>query len=112
MIHRFFAAAALSAALLAPAAHAQTDSIDFTLTNNTSRTLLSLYISVPATNSWEEDIFGADVLAPGATFNISINDGLPECVYDIKAVFTDSTEIDIREVDFCELDGADLTVDA
>ena len=111
MMHRFFAAAALSAALLAPVAHAQTDSISFTLTNNTERTLLSLYISLPSTNSWEEDIFGADVLEPGETFDIAINDGLPECVYDIKAVFTDSTEIDIREVDFCELDGAALSVD-
>jgi hypothetical protein len=111
MIQRLFAAAALSAMLLAPAASAQNDSIDFTLTNNTERTLLSLYISLPSTNSWEEDIFGADVLSPGDTFNISINDELPECVYDIKAVFTDSTEIDIRQVDFCELDGAELTVD-
>jgi hypothetical protein len=110
MIHRLLAAAALSAMLLAPAAIAQTDSIDFTLSNATERTLLSLYISVPETDEWEEDIFGADVLEPGETFVISIDDGLPACVYDIRADFTDGTQIDIRGVDFCELDGADLTV--
>jgi hypothetical protein len=110
MIHRLFAAAALSAMLLAPAASAQTDSIDFTLSNDTDRTLLSLYISLPSTDQWEEDIFGADVLEPGDTFVISIDDGLPECVYDIRADFTDGSQIDIRNVDFCELDGAALTV--
>lgn len=111
MMQRLFAAAAFSAALIAPVAHAQTDSIDFTLTNNTDRTLLSLYISLPSTDSWEEDIFGADVLGPGETFNISIDDGLPECVYDVRADFTDGSVIDIRQVDFCALDGAQLTVD-
>lgn len=110
MMKHLLAVAALSAALCAPAASAQTDSIDFTLSNATDRTLLALYISVPATDQWEEDIFGADVLEPGETFVISIEDGLPECVYDIRVDFTDGSQIDIREVDFCELDGAALTV--
>lgn len=111
MMHRLFAAAALSAALLAPAASAQTDSVDFTLTNATERTLLSLYISLPSTDEWEEDIFGADVLEPGDTFDISIDDGLEECVYDIRADFVDGESIQIASVDFCELDGADLVVE-
>jgi hypothetical protein len=112
MIKRILAAAVLSAALFAPvAASAQTDSISFTLTNATERTLLSLYISLPSTDSWEDDIFGADVLESGETFEISIDDGLPECVYDVRADFTDGEVIDIREVDFCELDGAELTVE-
>jgi len=110
MMHRLLAAAALSAALFVPAARAQTDAIDFTLSNATERTLLSLYISLPSTNEWEEDIFGADVLEPGATFDISIDDGLEECVYDIRADFTDGESIQIGSVDFCELDGADLVV--
>ena len=111
MIHRLLAAVALSAALCAPAASAQTDSIDFTLSNATDRTLLSLFISLPSTDQWEEDIFGADVLEPGDTFVISIDDGLPECVYDIRVDFTDGSQIDIREVDFCELNGSALTVE-
>ena len=111
MMNRLLAAAALSLTLVAPVASAQTDAISFTLTNNTERTLQSLYISLPDTDSWEEDIFGADVLEPGDTFNISIDDGLPECEYDVRADFTDGEVIDIRGVDFCELDGSDLTVE-
>jgi hypothetical protein len=97
-------------AMLASSAGAQTDPINFTLTNDTEYTLTHLYISLPSTDQWEEDIFGADVLAPGETFNISIDDGLDECVYDIRADFEDGDSIQIAEVDFCELDGSDLVV--
>lgn len=111
MIHRLLAAAALSVTLLAPAAHAQTESINFTLTNNTEYVLTHLYISLPSTDEWEEDIFGADVLASGETFEISIDDGLDECVYDVRADFDDGDSIQIASVDFCELDGSDLVVE-
>lgn len=111
MMHRLFAAAALSAALIAPTASAQTDSIDFTLTNNTEHVLTHLYISLPSTNDWEEDIFGAQVLGSGETIEISIDDGLDECVYDIRADFSDGDSIQIGSVDFCELDGSELTVE-
>jgi len=110
-MQRLFAAAAMSAALLAPAAHAQTDAISFTLTNNTEYVLTHLYISLPSTDEWEEDIFGADVLEPGDTLDISIDDGLDECVYDIRADFEDGDSIQIGSVDFCELDGSDLVVE-
>lgn len=111
MIHRLLAAAAVSAALLAPTAQAQTESIDFTLTNNTEYVLTHLYISLPSTNEWEEDIFGADVLGSGETFDISIDDGLDECVYDVRADFGDGDSIQISSVDFCELNGSDLVVE-
>ncbi len=96
--------------MLASSAVAQSEPINFTLTNDTEYTLTHLYISLPSTNDWEDDIFGADVLEPGDTFNISIDDGLPECVYDIRADFEDGDSIQIGSVDFCELDGSDLVV--
>lgn len=111
MMRRLASAAALTTVLLASAASAQTDPIAFSLTNTTDSTLVSLYISLPSTDAWEEDIFGADMLEPGDTMDISIDDGLPECVYDVRADFSDGSMIDLREVDFCALDGATLTVD-
>ncbi|WP_157072363.1 hypothetical protein [Brevundimonas bacteroides] len=110
MIKQFITASVLGMAMLASSAGAQTDPINFTLTNDTEYTLTHLYISLPSTDEWEEDIFGDDVLAPGETFNISIDDGLDECVYDIRADFEDGDSIQIAEVDFCELDGSDLVV--
>lgn len=110
MIKQFITASALGMAMLASSAGAQTDPINFTLTNDTEYTLTHLYISLPSTDQWEEDIFGDDVLAPGDTLDISIDDGLDECVYDIRADFEDGDSIQIASVDFCELDGSDLVV--
>jgi len=109
-IRSLVAALAASAALLAPAASAQTESINFTLTNNTEHVLTALFISLPSTNEWEEDIFGADVLGSGESFEISIDDGLPECVYDIRADFSDGDSVQVAEVNFCELEGEELAI--
>jgi hypothetical protein len=110
LIKQLITASVLGMAMLASSASAQTDPISFTLTNETEYTLTHLYISLPSTDQWEEDIFGDDVLAPGDTFEISIDDGLDECVYDIRADFEDGDSIQIGSVDFCELDGSDLVV--
>lgn len=99
-----------SAALLAPAASAQTESIDFTLSNKTEHVLTALFISLPSTDEWEEDIFGADVLGSGESFDISIDDGLAECIYDIRADFSDGDSVQVAEVNFCELDGEELVI--
>ena len=107
---RNLVAALVASALLAPAAMAQTESIDFTLTNNTEHVLTALFISLPSTDEWEEDIFGADVLGSGDSMDISIDDGLPECVYDIRADFSDGDSVQVAEVNFCELDGEELTI--
>ncbi|RZJ05435.1 MAG: hypothetical protein EON89_03735 [Brevundimonas sp.] len=109
-IRSLVAALAASAALLAPTAQAQTDSIDFTLTNNTEHVLTALFISLPSTDEWEEDIFGADVLGSGESIAISIDDGLPECVYDIRADFSDGDSVQVEKVNFCELEGEELAI--
>lgn len=109
-IRTLVTALAVSAALLAPAASAQTESIDFTLTNKTEHVLTALYISLPSTDEWEEDIFGADVLGSGESIDISIDDGLAECVYDIRADFSDGDSVQVAEVNFCELDGEELVI--
>lgn len=107
---RSFVAALVASALLAPAAMAQSASIDFVLTNSTDDVLTRLYISLPSTNDWEEDILGEDVLGAGESMDISIDDGLPACVYDIRADFDDGASVQVARVDFCELDGEELTV--
>ena len=107
---RNFVVALVASALLAPTAMAQTESIDFTLTNNTEHVLTALFISLPSTDEWEEDIFGADVLGSGDSMDISIDDGLAECVYDIRADFSDGDSVQVARVNFCELDGEELTI--
>jgi hypothetical protein len=107
---RRFAVALVASVLLAPAAMAQSEPIGFTLTNGTDNVLMRLYISLPSTDEWEEDILGDDVVGAGESLDISIDDGLPECVYDIRADFDDGESVQVARVDFCELDGEELTV--
>lgn len=107
---RSFIAALAVASALAPAAMAQSEPINFTLSNQTEHVLTALFISLPSTDEWEEDIFGADVLGSGEEFEISIDDGLPECVYDIRADFSDGDSVQVGSVDFCELEGETLVI--
>lgn len=95
----------------APAAFAQvTEPVSFTLHNETDHDLVSLYISVVSTNEWEEDIFGDGVLDAGESVEVTIDDDLEDCEYDLKAVFSDGSELIVGSEDFCELDGGDVVV--
>ncbi len=80
------------ASLFAYSAIAQTQSVTFTLTNNTSRTLEEFYASPPSTDDWEEDILGVDTLAPGESVEITIDDGRSDCLYDFKGVLGPSDD--------------------
>lgn len=114
-----FAKTALAAALLSATAlvaapvvaMAQTtEPVSFTLNNKTHHTLVSLYISKVSTNDWEEDIFGEDVLKAGASVEVTIDDDLEDCNYDVKATFSDGDEVIVANQDFCELDGGSIDI--
>lgn len=68
------------------ASQAQTESATFTLVNQTDRDLLEFYASPPEEESWEEDILGADVLGPGESVEIVIDDAREDCYYDFMGV--------------------------
>lgn len=86
MIRGVAAAIALSAISVFASTPAQAESVSFTLVNGTSRTLEEFYASPPSTESWEEDILGVDVLNPGESVKITINDSREDCEYDFKGV--------------------------
>ncbi len=86
MIRVLAAAIALSTISLFASAPAQAGSVSFTLVNKTSRTLEAFYASPPSTDDWEEDILGVDVLNPGESVEITIDDGREDCQYDFKGV--------------------------
>lgn len=92
------------------AAAAQTESLSFTLENHTGATMIALHISDVGVNNWEEDILDVDVVLPGDSVEVTIDDGLDGCEYDVRADFSDGDSIDLRDVDFCQLDGETLTI--
>lgn len=62
------------------------DAVTFTLINRTSRVLEEFYASPPNVDDWEEDILGVEVLPPGKSVEITIDDGRDDCLYDFKGV--------------------------
>ncbi|WP_428149553.1 hypothetical protein [Brevundimonas sp.] len=103
------AAAALAFTFVASSASAQTGPLDFTLNNGTSEVVVQLFISVPSTNDWEEDILGHQVVESGDSVQVTIDDGLEDCEYDIKVVFDDDTpDLIVMGVDFCAINGESL----
>ncbi|MCU0729893.1 MAG: hypothetical protein MUF41_07340, partial [Sphingopyxis sp.] len=69
--------------------------------NDTRTTLRNLYGSNVNRTTWEEDVLGSDVLAPGARVNVNWDDGSCMCDFDLKAVFSDDTETVRRGFNVC-----------
>ena len=66
--------------------------VTFTLANQSGVAMTHFYMSPPDTQAWEDDVLGVDVLESGDSVSITVQDGRPDCHYDIKAVFADDTE--------------------
>lgn len=71
--------------------------------NNTSYTIKEFYASNKGTNEWEEDILGKDVLEPGQSVMINIDDGSGYCKFDFLAIFNDGDKVETRDNNVCEL---------
>lgn len=78
------------------------EAVTFTLENGTNEPIFEFYASPPSTDDWEEDILGEEVLMPGDTVNITIDDGREDCEYDFLAVFEDGTELEHENVSVCD----------
>jgi len=94
----------------APAVAQTTETVRFTLNNTTDNTLVTLQISESGNNSWGEDILGRDMLAAGESAAVTIDDDLSDCEYDVRATFDDGTELDVRGVDMCTINGGEVDV--
>ena len=100
IFRRVFIGATLAAALALPAA-----ALDrrVRIVNNTGYTMIAFYGSNQGTDSWEEDILGADVLPSGYSVVIDFDDGTGYCIFDFKAVFEDGDELTDFGNNICEL---------
>ena len=96
--------AALSLLFLAvPASSALALDRHVLVINDTSYTIREFYASNVGASSWQEDILGDAVLAPGDTINVNIDDASGYCKYDFRAVFEDGDEATKRAVNVCEV---------
>lgn len=72
-----------------------------TIINGTGYTIVEFYGSNEASESWEEDILGDDVLGPGASMSVDFDDGTDHCMFDFLAVFSDGEELARDGIDVC-----------
>jgi hypothetical protein len=95
--------------LLALPGAALAEDLTFTLTNNSSYAVKSLFTSPADVDSWEEDVFADKYLPAGNYIEVTIGDGREQCVYDMKFVLEDDSEFIEPAVDLCELGEYTLT---
>lgn len=82
---------------------------DFTIVNNTGRTVLTLNVSPSDSNEWGPDILGTATIANGASGQVSFARGQDQCQWDLRATFDDGQTGDWRGVNLCETATVTLT---
>ena len=94
--------AAAAALLIAQSVFA--DQRDFTLQNNSSVDIASVYVSPTGVNSWGSDAMGTDILPSGQSVSMNFNGpDSATCVYDIKVLGTQGQEGYLYKVDLCSI---------
>ncbi len=100
-------AVAVLAATVALTGQVLAQDITYTLNNYSALILVEFYTSPADSDDWEEDILGANVLAPGESGTVNISDGRTQCDYDLLFVMSDGQELS-DTVNICELDSYTL----
>lgn len=88
--------------MLACAAPAFAEDLQFELVNNSAYTVVQFYTSPSNMDDWREDVLGAEVVAPGESGTVSVTDGSDQCAYDIRVVLDDGSEIS-DAVNMCDM---------
>lgn len=73
------------------------------IVNNTGFTIVRFYGSHTDANSWQEDIFGNDILRSGNSMVVNFDDGTGYCIFDFRAEFDDGDVLEKFGVNVCEI---------
>lgn len=87
------------------------DNLDFTLVNKTGYVISEVYVSSAASNEWEEDVMGRDVLSNGERVDIEFERGSKGCKWDLKVVYDDEEEATWKGFDLCSISEVTLRYD-
>jgi hypothetical protein len=72
------------------------------ISNETPYTMLHFYATTTARNQWQEDLLRHDVLKPGKSVDIDLDDGTGRCVFDLRAEFSGGRYSDRRNFNACK----------
>ena len=93
MSKKLFATAVFALMLLAGAGIAAAGTQDFTLVNDTGVDIAELYIAPSASEDWEEDVLGTDILKDGASVHVTFSPKLKAEAWDLMVVDAEGDEI-------------------
>ena len=106
-MRKLLIAGALLAAATASAAYAARQ--DFTVTNHSGHTIMTLNVSAHSDDHWGPDILGRDTLANGEQAQITFDRDEQQCSWDIKVTYDDGTANDLRDVNLCQTSEVEFT---
>ena len=95
------------AALTVVSAPAQAQDLLFTLVNNSSHTIVEMYLAPSNDPDWGENILSGP-LDPGMVADVTVADGLTVCDYDMYYVSAEGGEAEDSQ-NICELGTYTLT---
>jgi hypothetical protein len=103
MLKRFLLLSVIAVTALAGTNSALAADRKVKIINKTKTPIFGFYASRTATDDWEEDILGEDVIMPGESMVINIDDGSGACKFDFKGEFEDGDEVVKTKVDVCKI---------
>ena len=106
-MRKFLIAGALLVSAMSTAAFAAQQ--DFTVTNHTGHTIVTLNVSPNNDSRWGPDILGREVLNNGEQAEVTFSRNEDQCSWDIKVTYDDGTNNDLRAVNLCETTEVEFT---
>lgn len=103
MFKRFLLLSAITVTALAGTNTALAADRHVKVINKTKTPIMAFYASRTSSDDWEEDILGDDVIMPGESMVINIDDGTGACRFDFKGEFEDGEEVVKSNVDVCKV---------
>ncbi len=94
--------AGFAAMCLSSAAEAQGRQ-DFAMVNRSGYQINEIYVGPSSSPNWGRDLLGQNVLANGRSFNVTFSGNSGECLWDIKIVYEDRDESEMRQVNLCRV---------
>ena len=108
-MHKFIMSGVIALGLALSAAPAMAENPAFQLINNSSHNVTEFYTGPSSDPSWGPNLlvdFGP--LAAGASATVTIGDGSEECNYDFKFTTEDGGDLEVKEINICELNSYTL----
>ena len=80
------------------------------LTNDTSEPIVELFVSDDRAGNWQQDVLGSELLLPGSSVSVDVDDRNGNCRVDVKTVFDNGSHIVNRGVNACRAEGHAVSI--